>query len=212
MPGRVRVLVEHGARRTFAIALDWPGWARGARDEAGALDALESYRARYAEVLTRGGVDAPIGALSVTEHVDGDAGTEFGVTSSVAVADGRALRRDDRARHASILESSWSRFDEVASHAGELARGPRGGGRTLSAVQRHVTDAEVAYARGLGLSVRATDGDPAAIDALRARLVAIVLGEASPDREPRWPLRYGVRRIAWHVLDHLFEIEDRSSG
>lgn len=27
-----------------------------------------------------------------------------------------------------------------------------------------------------------------------------------------WPARYAARRIAWHVLDHAWEIEDRSEG
>jgi len=26
-----------------------------------------------------------------------------------------------------------------------------------------------------------------------------------------WPARYAVRRLAWHVMDHAWEIEDRSS-
>jgi hypothetical protein len=34
-----------------------------------------------------------------------------------------------------------------------------------------------------------------------------------PERGPRggvrWPPRYFVRRIAWHELDHAWEIEDR---
>jgi hypothetical protein len=25
-----------------------------------------------------------------------------------------------------------------------------------------------------------------------------------------WPPRYAARRIAWHVLDHAWEMEDRS--
>jgi hypothetical protein len=25
-----------------------------------------------------------------------------------------------------------------------------------------------------------------------------------------WPPRYAARRIAWHVLDHAWEIEDKS--
>ncbi|WP_433360649.1 hypothetical protein [Streptosporangium sp. CA-115845] len=24
-----------------------------------------------------------------------------------------------------------------------------------------------------------------------------------------WPVRYAARRIAWHVIDHLWEMEDR---
>ena len=35
---------------------------------------------------------------------------------------------------------------------------------------------------------------------------------ARPSGAPgaRWPVRHGIRRSAWHVLDHAFEIEDRS--
>ena len=28
--------------------------------------------------------------------------------------------------------------------------------------------------------------------------------------DPKWPVRYLIRRMAWHVLDHAWEIEDRS--
>ena len=48
----------------------------------------------------------------------------------------------------------------------------------------------------------------ASIDALRAS----ARGEV-PARGPRggvrWPARYFVRRLAWHILDHAWEIEDR---
>lgn len=37
-----------------------------------------------------------------------------------------------------------------------------------------------------------------------------------PERGPRggklWTPRYFVRRLAWHVLDHAWEIEDRMPG
>ncbi len=36
-----------------------------------------------------------------------------------------------------------------------------------------------------------------------------------PERGPRggviWPPRYFVRRVAWHALDHVWEIGDRAS-
>jgi len=91
-----------------------------------------------------------------------------------------------------------------------LRTGPRGGGRDRAKLVAHVADAEMAYARGLGLRVTATKGDPAQIDALRARFLGVVAGTERPDREGKWPLRYAVRRIAWHVCDHLFEAEDRT--
>ena len=48
----------------------------------------------------------------------------------------------------------------------------------------------------------------AAIDALRADIVTVLL--AGPTVQ-KWPARYFVRRTAWHVLDHVWEIEDRST-
>lgn len=29
---------------------------------------------------------------------------------------------------------------------------------------------------------------------------------------PGWPARYAARRIAWHALDHAWEIEDRTES
>ena len=42
------------------------------------------------------------------------------------------------------------------------------------------------------------------------------LAEGIPEKGPRggarWSARYFVRRAAWHVLDHAWEIEDRSGS
>jgi hypothetical protein len=208
---RVAVLLEEGRRRTFACALDWPGWARSARTPDDALVALELYRSRYADVLAHADLDAPNGVLDVVETVAGDAGTDFGAPTMVAERDRRALRAADRARLIAMLEACWSRFDAVALASPGLRPGPRGGGRSLDKVRRHVTDAEVSYARALGLRVSATDGDRAAIDALRARVRGVVDGGVVPERAGRRPVRYVVRRVAWHACDHLFEIEDRTT-
>ncbi len=54
--------------------------------------------------------------------------------------------------------------------------------------------------------------DTAAIDELRAAMLD-VLSRSSPGEpvvEKGWRPRYAARRIAWHVLDHAWEIEDRS--
>ena len=40
-------------------------------------------------------------------------------------------------------------------------------------------------------------------------MLGVLAGTVTPEREGKWPLRYAVRRIAWHACDHLFEIEDR---
>ena len=205
----VDLVIETGKKRSFASALDWPGWARSTSSHDDVLETLERYRARYAAVLAASSLPTPVGRLTVREELVGDATTDFGAPSQIAERDHRALRAPDRERLASILVACWSRFDEVASSAGELRTGPRGGGRQVEAMRRHVTDAEVAYARGLGLRVSSTNGEHAAIASLRERIAGVVEGTAAPEREGKWPLRYGIRRIAWHVCDHLFEIEDR---
>jgi hypothetical protein len=42
---------------------------------------------------------------------------------------------------------------------------------------------------------------------MRADLAAALLsGSAAGD----WPVPYAIRRITWHVLDHLWEIQDKS--
>lgn len=44
---------------------------------------------------------------------------------------------------------------------------------------------------------------------MRAAIVA-ALRESPDELAGGWPARYAVRRIGWHVLDHAWEIEDKS--
>jgi len=36
--------------------------------------------------------------------------------------------------------------------------------------------------------------------------------DGGPLAERRWTQRYAARRIAWHALDHAWEMEDRSDS
>jgi hypothetical protein len=72
------------------------------------------------------------------------------------------------------------------------------------------------------IGAAARDLEEAGADAARDDERAIVLDgleravvdgiPAGPRGGKRWSARYFVRRAAWHVLDHAWEIEDRSSG
>jgi hypothetical protein len=73
------------------------------------------------------------------------------------------------------------------------------------------------------IGVPAKDFEEADADAARDDERAIVLEgleravtdgipAAGPRGGQRWSAPYFVRRAAWHVLDHAWEIEDRSSG
>jgi hypothetical protein len=67
----------------------------------------------------------------------------------------------------------------------------------------HVREAERGYARSLGLRLPAGTPWQEQREALAARLRTGASGGS-------WPARYAFRRIGWHVLDHAWEIEDKS--
>jgi hypothetical protein len=51
----VRVVVQHGPRdkKVAAVALDWPGWSRGAKDPGAALELLEAAWRYFDDVAAR---------------------------------------------------------------------------------------------------------------------------------------------------------------
>lgn len=215
------VYVERGAKRTFACAVEWPGWCRSGRDEASALEALLGAAPRYARALGRGrlGFAAPrdASAFDVIARLPGNATTDFGAPDAVPAADERAMSEADLRRTSAILRSCWRAFDAAVTKARgkRLAKGPRGGGRALDAIVRHVVDSETGYLSALGWKAPARPRSTERMrEAVLDGLAASARGEI-PARGPRggdrWKPRYFARRLAWHALDHAWEIEDRSS-
>ncbi len=205
------VYLEVGSKRVFAGALDWPGWIRAGKDEALALEALAAAAERYGPVAGAAGFPLPAGAaasLKVVERVKGNATTDFGAPGPPAKADGEALTGLELERQLILLVAAWGALDKVVAGApAGLRKGPRGGGRDRDQIVEHVLGAESAYASALGLKLRAPDPKRAAVAEFRAAIVAgLTVGGG------KWPARYAIRRIAWHALDHTWEIEDRSEG
>ncbi len=220
-PLAVDVVLEVGAKRIFASAVDWPGWSRSGRGEEAALDALAGYAGRYAPVPATAGIAFAAGrpggvpTLIVVERVRGDATTDFGAPGAVAGPDFRPVGVRDAGRLANLVEAAWGFLDDVAASApAQLRKGPRGGGRDRDAMLRHVANAEAAYARRIGLRLREPDeGDVDAVRANRAAILEVLRRPSDGERlvEPKgWPGRYAARRIAWHALDHAWEMQDRS--
>jgi hypothetical protein len=225
-PSTREIYLEVGAKRVFAGAVEWPGWCRSARDEVGAQEALLAAAPRYAAVL-RGrlaGFVPPASAESfdIVERLPGDTTTDFGAPAQVPAADERPVSAAELKRLKAILEASWAALDRAAEAAAgvELRKGPRGGGRELEGVLDHVAGAEGGYLRSLGvtglklplLDARSAVDDlrAAVLDGL-ARSVAGELPAVGPRGGARWTARYFVRRATWHVLDHVWEIEDRAA-
>jgi hypothetical protein len=216
MPDRtLRLLVVSSPKKGFIVALDWPGLARSGKTEEAALDELLAYLGRYGPVAEAAGADLPSEGLSldVVERVDGGGGTAFGVPSQIFEADREKVTPAEAKRQAALVEAAWEAFDRIADAAPmSLRKGPRGGGRDTAKMVDHVNEADAAYAREMGL--RHSPSDRAAVEAMRADMLEI-LGKASdgsPIADRRWTPRYAARRIAWHALDHAWEIEDRTES
>jgi hypothetical protein len=209
------VILEVGAKRVFASAVDWPGWCRSGRHEDSALAALTEYVPRYAVVADRAGVAfRPPRSYDVVARDPGNATTDFGAPGVVSDADAAALTAAQARRQVALLRASWEELDRLAVEAPEtLRKGPRGGGRDRDKVVAHVIEAERSYARTVGVRHKPFDPrDQAARWALRDELAEVLAAARSgaPPGGKGWPPRYALRRIAWHVLDHVWEIEDKS--
>lgn len=206
----IRVGIEMTDKKAFASALDWPGWSRAGRTPEAALEALAAAHDRYAAVVRLAGRPGPSeGPYEVVEELPGDATTAFGAPSIVFAADRAPSDAAEAQRLAALVDAAFHRFDAIVAAAPvELRKGPRGGGRDRDKVVEHVRDAHGGYTRPAGGRVAkgATDADR------RAAMLGVIAqpSDGSPGEGAKWPPRYAARRIAWHVLDHAWEIEDRS--
>ena len=218
MHQRIAIGEEVSPRKAFAWVIDWPGWCRGGKDASLARAALVAYAPRYAVVATAAGLAIPdqgdLADAEVVESVDGDASTDFGVPHAITDMDRRPATGVEAERLANLVEAGWALLDRVAAGApAELRKGPRGGGRDRDKMLGHVLEAEHAYAREIGLRLQPGSlADRAAVTAERAAILDVLRqpSDGSPLADRTWTPRYAARRIAWHVLDHTWEMEDRS--
>lgn len=214
----IRICLETGSKRAFALAPDWPGWCRGAAGEPAALQALVDYGQRYAAALSLEGLafqpPAAASDLVVTDRLTGSDSADWGIPNAFFAFDSDPISSTDLEHFQTLLTACWKAFDlAVRSAEGyELRKGPRGGGRDLQKIIAHVREVDDVYITQLGGQPDpGLDIWPARVFALDS-LAAATHG-AFPAKGPRggkrWPPRYFVRRLAWHLLDHAWEIEDR---
>jgi hypothetical protein len=189
------------------------------------LATLFAYGPKYASILagTRLGFAAPkdLTQLVVVERLTGTPTTDFGAPAVAPTVDrDRSCSSADLKRFEKILGAGWRAFDEAVKSAGgkTLTTGPRGGGRSLEAIVAHVVGADAGYLSAVGWKAPKA-ADPAeqltgTREAILAALKASATGEI-PSKGPRgghrWTARYFVRRVAWHVMAHVWEIERRTA-
>lgn len=196
-----RVYFEVGKSSVFAAALEWPGWCRRAKTRDLALEALLDYQGRYEAIVTS---TFKPGKLEVVGDVAGNATTDFGAPGVESPWDAEPLSAHELKKQVSVLVDCWNYFDSVVKNATPtLVKGPRGGGRDRDAVVDHVREAERHYCSKLGTRVPPRTPWSAQRDVVTSTLLA-----GAPTSV--WPPRYSMRRLAWHVVDHAWEIEDKS--
>ncbi|HYI25893.1 MAG TPA: hypothetical protein VD767_10830 [Thermomicrobiales bacterium] len=205
-------VIEATDTKAFASMLDWPGWCRWAKTEDGAIETLLAYAPRYQPVVELAGLKRLPSSVNVVDRVPGGGATSFGVPDKVHAIEYEPIEGKELSRQIGILRACWTFFDDVtASVSAELRKGPRGGGRNRDQIVDHVVQADRGYARQIGVKTPPFDSfDRAARD---EHLEAVCA--AMPDRSDGrvdgkgWPVGYFIRRAAWHILDHAWEMQDK---
>jgi hypothetical protein len=221
MADAVRVLLEIGkaGKRVVAGAADWPGLDRWGKTEDAALEKLASYAPRYADVARRAGMASEFEGqaphLAVVERYPGNSSTDFwGIAHVASSIERQPLSDEDLARRLTLLEACWAYFDEAFANAPlELRHGPRGGGWTRDQLEGH------AYVSEAGQMTRKVDVrtprdmlfDPAGRAMHRQQTLDAIRAYHAEGRQARsWPIPFLIRRMAQHLLDHTWELQDRS--
>ena len=222
MSDGLRVLLEIGTkgRRVVAGATDWPGLDRWGANEEDALRKLSSYLPRYAGVAEGAGLADAFArqrTIEVVERYPGSSSTDFwGIAHVPSGTEREGLAAADLERRLGLLRACWSFFDETAARvSAELRPGPRGGGWTRDEIVRHVYVNEPGqFTRKVEVrtpreAVLTPDGLAEHRD---ATVEAIRTYDALGKPARTWPIPFLVRRIAHHVMDHAWEMEDRDQG
>lgn len=218
MADPIRVMLEQGKKkRVVACAFDWPGWDRSARIGEDVLAVLAGYRSRYAKITERAGFGDAFGAtgdFEVVERLEGIGMTDYyGVSGRAATPENDPMTEAECERKIALLRASWSIFDDITARVStQLRKGPRGGGWDKDRIVRHVNGAEIdEFAPKVGVKVRLETRDDA--EALRAYRDTFIEGirehHARGESARSWALQFLIRRCAWHMLDHAWELEDR---
>jgi hypothetical protein len=146
-----------------------------------------------------------VGVIGMTDY--------YGVSGRAAAPERDPMTDAECERKIALLCAAWSTFDDFAARVSdELRKGPRGGGWPKDRIIRHVNGAEIdEFAPKVGVKVPLETRDDA--EALRAYRDDFVQGirdhHAGGEPARSWPLQFLIRRCAWHMLDHAWELEDR---
>ncbi len=217
----VRTVIERGpkGKKSVAFAADWPGWSRGAKSAALALETLDSYRQRYRPISELAGMSREFdaaGPLEVVEETAGNGSTDFwGISYVPSSTEQGPMDEANLERGIALLQACWAYFDAVAARVSrEMRKGPRGGGRDRDRIVRHTlrTEREL-FAKQVGLRYPEAGGStPDGLRDHREAYLAAMRAYNAGEVERRmrsWTLPFLIRHSAYHTLDHAWEMEDK---
>ena len=158
--GKIRVFVEEGQKKTFVVAIDWPGWACWGKEESAAFESLIDFAPRYSRVVRAAGLDFRIPEyledFEIIARVEGNATTSFGAPDIQLDEEKAPLSLEEYQRQRAILVAAWEEFDRQldAAWGKDLRKGPRGGGRDLEKIILHTLQADEAYLKRLARKIK----------------------------------------------------------
>jgi len=218
MAHQLRVTLEIGpkSKKVAAVAPDWPGLERGAKTGEAAIERLQSYPPRYAQVAKLAGMDAEFAAITtvdIVEHYPGTGSTDFwGISFAFSSIDRQDISSGELERELTLMQACWAFFDAIRSRvSAQMQKGPRGGGRDRDQIVRHTLRVEHEWAEKVGVltqegAMLIDEGLQAHRDAYRTAIRAF---HSEGKLARTWPLRYLIRHTAYHTLDHAWEMEDK---
>ena len=218
MDNQLRVTLEIGpkGKKVVAVAPDWPGLERGAKTGEAAIERVQSYLPRYAQVAKLAGMDGAFAAITtvdMVEHYPGTGSTDFwGISFAFSSIDRQDLSSGELERELTLMQACWAFFDDVRLRvSAQMQKGPRGGGRDRDRIVGHTLAVEQDWAKNLGMLT--AQGEMLSEEGLRAHRDAYrntIRAFHSESKMARtWPLRYLIRHTAFHTLDHAWEMEDK---
>ncbi|GCE07044.1 hypothetical protein [Dictyobacter aurantiacus] len=218
MVNQLRVMLEMGpkGKKVVAVAPDWPGLERGAKTEEAAIERLQAYLPRYAQVAKLAGMDGELVALTtvdIVERYPGTGSTDFwGISFAFSSIDMQDLASEELERELTLMQACWAFFDGVRLRvSAQMQKGPRGGGRDRDQIVDHTIRVEQEWAKKVGVPIPQDamlidEGLQAYRDAYRDAIRAF---HSEGKMARTWPLRYLIRHTAFHTLDHAWEMEDK---
>ena len=221
MADALRVILEigKGGRRTVACATDWPGLDRWGKTDDAAVETLATYVPRYVGVAERAGLAADLTKqarhVTIVERTPGSTSTDYwGIAHVPSKLERAGLSDAELERRLGLLEACWAYFDDALARASaDLRPGSRGGGWPRDVLERHVyiNEPEQMTRKVEVRSPRDMVLDAAGRAIHRQQTLDAIREYHAAGRTARtWPLAFLIRRIGHHLMDHAWELEDRS--